>query len=123
MRHAIKILLLGLGYIGLAACSANAQQQKGPAPEHQAMMVEAYRTSVNEISFIAESTGCSQNEDFSLKVEQSSQTDALITIVRDKVDHCKRMPFAKTFTLPLGAELQGKKLSITNPTSKSLTKQ
>lgn len=123
MKHAIKILLLGSSYIGLAACSANAEMQSDTELEPQAMKVEAYRTSMNDISFIAESTGCSQNEDFSLKVEQSSQTDALITIVRDKVDHCKRMPFAKTFTLPLGTELQGKKLSITNPTSKSLTKQ
>ncbi|WP_321463530.1 hypothetical protein [uncultured Vibrio sp.] len=123
MKYAFNTVLLGLSSIGLAACSANAEQQKGPDPEHQSMMVEAYRTSENTLSFIAESTGCSQNDDFSLKVEQSSQTEALITIVRDKVDHCKRMPFSKTFTLPLGAELQGKTLSITNPTSKSLTKQ
>ncbi len=123
MIRAFKTVLLGLISISLAACSANAELQKSPAPKPQAMMVEAYRTSENTISFIAESTGCSQNEDFSLKVEQSSRSEVLVTIVRDKVDHCKRMPFAKTFTLPLGTELQGKKLSITNPTSKSLTKQ
>lgn len=86
------------------------------------MMVETYRTSESQISFITESNGCSKNDDFSLKIEQSSQTEALITIVRDKADHCKRMPFAKTFTLPLDEELKGKKLSITNPKSKSLAK-
>ncbi|MCF7482609.1 hypothetical protein L3V31_12810 [Vibrio sp. J1-1] len=122
MQHAFKIVLLGLSSISLAACSANAEMQESPEPEHQTMMVEAYRTSGSTISFIAESTGCSQNDDFSLKVEQSSQTEALLTIVRDKVDHCKRMPFSKTFTLPLDEELKGKKLSITNPKGKSLTK-
>ncbi|NOI73106.1 hypothetical protein [Vibrio owensii] len=122
MKHRLKIFLLGLGTISLTACSANAGLQTNQTSEHQAMMVETYRTSESQISFITESNGCSENEDFSLKIEQSSQTEALITIVRDKADHCKRMPFAKTFTLPLDEELRGKKLSITNPKRKSLTK-
>jgi hypothetical protein len=123
MKYAFKTVLLGLSSIGLAACSANAEMQEGLTSEHQAMMVEAYRVSESTISFIAESTGCSQNDDFSLRVEQNSQTEVLVTIVRDKMDHCKRMPFSKTFTLPLGEELQGKKLSISNPMGKSLTKK
>ncbi|MEI8597333.1 hypothetical protein P4S64_05885 [Vibrio sp. M60_M31a] len=123
MKYAFKTVLLSLSSISLAACSANAEMQEGLTSEHQAMMVEAYRVSEHTISFIAESTGCSQNDDFSLKVEQNSQTEVLVTIVRDKMDHCKRMPFSKTFTLPLGEELQGKKLSISNPMGKSLTKK
>lgn len=122
MQYILKTMLLGLSSISLVACSANTEMQQGQESEHQAMMVETYRTSESQISFITESNGCSENEDFSLKIEQSSQTEALITIVRDKADHCKRMPFAKTFTLPLDEELQGKKLFITNPKSKSLTK-
>ncbi|EHK9576265.1 hypothetical protein J8A01_02405 [Vibrio parahaemolyticus] len=122
MMPALKTILLCLGTIGLSACSAKAELQTSQAAEHQAILVEGYRTSGTTISFVAESTGCSQNEDFSLKIEQISQAEALLTIVRDKADHCKRMPFPKTFTLPLDKELQGKKLSITNPKSKSLTK-
>lgn len=123
MKYAFKTVLLSLSSISLAACSANAEMQEGLTSEHQAMMIEAYRVSENKISFIAESTGCSQNDDFSLRVEQNAQTEVLVTIVRDKMDHCKRMPFSKTFTLPLGEELQGKKLSISNPMGKSLTKK
>ncbi|WP_417878550.1 hypothetical protein [Vibrio sp.] len=41
MQHAFKIVLLGLSSISLAACSANAEMQESPEPEHQTMMVEA----------------------------------------------------------------------------------
>ncbi|EGQ8509619.1 hypothetical protein GQ852_04295 [Vibrio parahaemolyticus] len=122
MQYVLKTMLLGLSSISLVACSANTETQQGLKSEHQAVMVEAYRTSESQISFIAESNGCSKNDDFSLKIEQNSSTEALLTIVRNKVDHCKRMPFPKTFTLTLDEELKGKKLSITNPKSKSLAK-
>ncbi len=122
MQSVLKTMLLGLSSISLVACSANTETQQGLKSEHQAVMVEAYRTSESQISFIAESNGCSKNDDFSLKIEQNSSAEALITIVRNKVDHCKRMPFPKTFTLTLDEELKGKKLSITNPKSKSLAK-
>lgn len=114
---ALKTILLCLGTIGLSACSAKAELQTS-----QAILVEGYRTSGTTISFVAESNGCSKNDDFSLKIEQNSSTEALLTIVRNKVDHCKRMPFPKTFTLTLDEELKGKKLSITNPKSKSPAK-
>lgn len=119
---ALKTILLCLGTIGLSACSAKAELQTSQAAEHQAILVEGYRTSGTTISFVAESNGCSKNDDFSLKIEQNSSTEALLTIVRNKVDHCKRMPFPKTFTLTLDEELKGKKLSITNPKSKSPAK-
>ncbi|UDY83516.1 hypothetical protein [Vibrio diabolicus] len=122
MQYILKTMLLGLSSISLVACSANTEMQQGQESEHQAIMVEAYRTSDSQISFIAESNGCSNNDDFSLKIEQNSSTEALLTIVRNKVDHCKRMPFPKTFTLTLDEELKGKKLSITNPKSKSPAK-
>ncbi|RZV14312.1 hypothetical protein EOJ41_22470 [Vibrio alginolyticus] len=122
MQYVLKTMLLGLSSISLVACSANTETQQGLESEDQAIMVEAYRTSDSQISFITESNGCSKNDDFSLKIEQNSSTEALLTIVRNKVDHCKRMPFPKTFTLTLNEELKGKKLSITNPKSKSLAK-
>ena len=52
MKHRLKIFLLGLGTISLTACSANAGLQTNQTSEHQAMMVEAYRTSESQISFL-----------------------------------------------------------------------
>ncbi|EDP58420.1 hypothetical protein [Vibrio sp. AND4] len=117
MKHLLITLLISFGAVSLTACSATIEKaQKNQEPEHHSISGTA-RINERQITFVAESNGCSKNDDFRLNIEQSSQTEAVITIVRDKADHCRKMPFLKTFTLELDEELQGKKLSITNATT------
>ena len=119
MKHVLKKTLTSLFFIGLTACSAHEDVNQSRHVEYEKEKVTVFQTREDSISFIAESTGCSQSSDFNLKVEKNTNTEAWLTIIRNKKDHCKRKPFSKTFTVPLMEELKGKKLVITNPKGKS----
>ncbi len=62
------------------------------------------------ITFLAESTGCTQQDDFQVQLQGFD-----LSLIRVKPDRCRRMPFWMRFELPLSSSPLVKKVYLLNP--------
>lgn len=112
-------LLLVISGLSLAACnstSSNVNQTNLVVP------LESHKVSEGRISFKAVSTGCSSNEDFIIRVDSEGAEKAGISIVRIKIDPCKRMAAYEAFELPLLESIKNKLITVNNPVGEAIRK-
>jgi len=112
MKKLVVQWCLGISLIFIIGCSAEkltVDNSIKPVP------LASYKVTNKVLSFVTLSNGCSENSDFTLKVDDVSENKAQVSVIRLHQDNCKRMPFLNTFHLQLSQQLSGKKILVLNP--------
>lgn len=89
--------------------------------EVSVVSLASYSINADSIEFDALSNGCSHNQDFAIEVAHETKQSAQISIIRLKVDGCRKMPAYQGFKLPLYNSLIGKEIHINNPKGKVIS--
>ncbi|KZY89113.1 hypothetical protein A3755_08745 [Oleiphilus sp. HI0085] len=80
-------------------------------PENQVPEPIVLQSLDNEaITFQAKSNGCTKPEDFRMRVQGRD-----VSVLRVKKDSCRRMPFWKTFSLPISLDSREVQVYLLNP--------
>lgn len=104
--------LLSLLASSIVAC-ASTQDSKGEPIIGSSIEADLFKFSVI-------STGCTSKNDFSFSIDRANSKPTRLTIVRDKMDGCRRMPFVQAFEYQLDdVGIQASEnIVITNPITK-----
>ncbi|NRB66262.1 MAG: hypothetical protein HRU48_02665 [Vibrio sp.] len=112
-------LLLVFSGLGLTAChstSSNANEANLVVP------LESHKINADRIVFNAVSTGCSTHEDFKIRVDSEDAQQATISVVRIRLDPCKRTAAYEAFELPLLESIKDKRITVNNPIGEAIRK-
>ena len=116
MKKLVVQWCLGISLVFIMGCSVDPISEKSALDKSiEPVPLASYKVTDKVLSFVALSNGCSENSDFTLKVDDVSENQAQVNVIRLHSDNCKRMPFLNTFHLQLDKELSGKKIRVLNP--------
>lgn len=110
----IRVVFSTLLVFILSACSG-AETAATHSIAGDSVPLLSYQVNSHSIAFEALSNGCSQADHFTLHIESSSSKAATVSVLRVKQDMCRRMPMWQSFSLALPPELQGKRVTVLNP--------
>ncbi|MGF1732316.1 hypothetical protein [Photobacterium kasasachensis] len=85
-----------------------------PPVEGPVEPISSYMVRDTSIVFITQSTGCTQDNSFGLRVMNDNSKPQNVAVIRTVADHCRRAPFNGRFEVQIPASLQGEELNITN---------